>query len=108
MVTVSLAVGLAERIALVTWAGRGWEFLAGLGLVVAAAIGVAATARYDPTMLANLPAVAGVAAALVPFSLIPGIAFYPAITTTACFYLLTGSVGGGLAVRLASGRRATT
>lgn len=100
-----LAARLAKRVALVSWAGRGWEFLAGLGLVVVAAVGVAAVARRDERVRSELLPVAGVAASLLPFGLIPGIAFYPAITTTACFYLLSATAAGLLAVRVASRRK---
>jgi hypothetical protein len=44
-----------------------------------------------------------VAAAVLPFSLIPGIAFYPALPTVVCFYLLCAALAGLLAARLTAG-----
>jgi hypothetical protein len=100
------AVGLAglevDRVATEAWAGRAWEFLAGLGLTLGALAVVVRVLRRDERARGELRALVRVAAGLVPFSLIPGIAFYPAVTTVTCFFLLLAAVGGPHAVRFAA------
>jgi len=89
-----LAGRLGKRVTTVIWSGKAWEFLGGLGLLCVAMVGVVRAARRDAHMRDNLLSLACVTATLLPFSLIPGIAFYPAITTVACFFLLSAMVSG--------------
>jgi hypothetical protein len=77
------------------------ELLAGLVLAFPALAGVVVLARRDPDACVWLRSLSRVVAVVIPFSLIPGIAFYPALTTVACFYLLTGAIVTLLLVRLA-------
>ena len=68
------------------------EFLLGLALVVPAFAGLVVAARRDPEIRVWLRSLTRVVALAIPFSLIPGIAFYPAITTVSCFYFLTATL----------------
>jgi hypothetical protein len=101
----SQACTIAWRLAGAVLSGRAWEFLAGAGLFLAAA--VVAVRRGVPVWSA-LRAPGWVVAWLLPFSLIPALAFYPTLVTAACFYLLAlplaGVVGVGLVRYLVRGR----
>ncbi len=92
---------LARR--LYSGAGKGLvpEYLIGLGLVVGIFFGVIAVARKSPEHQRWLRSLTRIVAFLIPFSLIPGIAFYPAITTVSCFYLLVSAWVWLVAARLA-------
>jgi hypothetical protein len=79
--------------------GRAWEFVAGVALSLAALAGVVRAARRDEQFRAWLRSLSRVVLLVLPFSLIPGIAFYPALTTVACFYLLGATLAGLLVVR---------
>jgi hypothetical protein len=91
-----LGVRLSENAA----TGRAPEFLAGLALVLAALAGVVVAARRDHEFRASLRSLGRVVVCLVPFSLIPGVAFYPATATVSCFYLLSLTGAALLSVRL--------
>jgi len=75
------------------------EFLAAFGLTLVAVTGAGVRLGRDPEARIQLRSLSGILAGLIPFSLIPGIAFYPALTTVACFYLLSGALLGVLLVR---------
>lgn len=78
------------------------ELAIGLCLLLAAFAAVVGLARRDADFRASFRPLALTAAILIPFSLIPGIAFYPAITTVSCFYLLSLTLGGLLAIHVSS------
>lgn len=104
-VEVALLAGrIAKQLVRVSLAGKAREFVGGLVLVLAAAAGTIVVARRDPRFRGELRALCGVTAVFLPFSLIPGIAFYPAIISVACFYVL-GSICGGLAIVLIASHR---
>ena len=76
---------LGVRLGGSAFAGRAPEFLAGLALVLAALAGAVSAARRDPEFRAGLRSLGRVVACVLPFSLIPGVAFYPATATVTCF-----------------------
>jgi hypothetical protein len=93
---------LARRLRANMNAGRAMEFVLGSVLMLPVLVGLVARARRDEEMRLQLRSMTRVAAFLVPFSLIPGIAFYPALTTIACFYLLCWVLTGVIAVLVAA------
>lgn len=78
------------------------ELVFGLCLLLAAFAGVIGVARLDAGFRASFRSHALTVAIVIPFSLIPGIAFYPAITTVSCFYLLSLMLGSLLSINLCS------
>jgi hypothetical protein len=94
-------------------AGRAWELLAGIGVAVCASLMLIRRGRQDAVVRGELRRSALVLLTLVPFALIPGIAFYPALPTTAGFLVaavaLTGvlQLQGALFVRAGSVSGAT-
>ncbi len=64
---------------------RGRNLLIGTGLLAVAMVLVVRVSRRDPILRINLGRTGMVVAGLIPFSLIPGIAFYTALTTVSCF-----------------------
>jgi hypothetical protein len=90
---------------LVRGASRGEvpELLAALCVIAPALAVVVVAARRDPDLRSGLRSLSRVVAVVLPFSLIPGVAFYPALTTVLCFYLLSTALAGLLAARLAGG-----
>jgi hypothetical protein len=81
------------------------EFAIGCGVVIGALVIVVSVAKREPDVGSWLRSLSRIAAVLVPFSLIPGIAFYPALPTIAGFYLLSVTLCGLLALRLAASVR---
>ena len=90
---------IGDRLARGSMRGAMPEFLAGCVLTITALAYLIAQARRDPGVRVWLRSLTRVVAVVIPFSLIPGIAFYPALTTVACFYLLSGTIAGLLLVR---------
>ncbi len=88
------AMSVSARLGAAAWSGAAWHFLIGLALVIAAMR--VAVVHSGGRFHADLAAMVGVVTVLLPFSLIPGIAFYPALTTVACFYLLITALAGVL------------
>jgi hypothetical protein len=82
--------------------GQAAEFLAGLILALAALAVVTAVARRDGEFRAWSRSLMVVVAFVLPFSLIPGVAFYPALPTVACFYVLAGVLLGLVVVSAAA------
>ena len=78
------------------------EFLAGCAVVLGALATVAIAARRDSEINSWLRSLSRVVVVLVPFSLIPAIAFYPALPTVAGFCLLCVALCGLLALRIAA------
>ena len=78
------------------------EFLAGAVLTLIGMGGIVAGASGESDRRDSLRSLSWVVAFLIPFSLIPGIAFYPALPTVACFFLLCSTLAGLLAVRVAA------
>jgi hypothetical protein len=75
------------------------ELLLGLLLIVPG-VGVIVTAsRRDQVIRDEVRSLARLTGILIPFSLIPGLAFYPAITTVACFALLALILGGLITIQ---------
>jgi hypothetical protein len=91
---------IADRLARGMWRGAMPEFLAAIGLTALVLAGAGAAARRDLETASHLRSLTRILAFLIPFSLIPGIAFYPALTTVACFYLLSVALLGVLIVRI--------
>jgi hypothetical protein len=77
-------------------AGRAWELLAGVAVVACVAFGLArvGSARDD------LRSPSLVLFVLLPFALIPAVAFYPAVTTTGGFFVTAVTLAGLVTVRL--------
>jgi len=70
------------------------ELFIGL-IVVSLALGaITVMSRRDPPLRNQMQSLARLMGILIPFSLIPGLAFYPAVTTVACFMLLAVSLAG--------------
>ena len=92
----------ADRIEDRARTGAAHELVFGLCLLLPMFAGVIWLARRDAEFRASSRSLVRVVAILIPFSLIPGIAFYPAITTVSCFYLLSLTLGGLLAICLTS------
>jgi hypothetical protein len=82
-------------------AGRAWEAIAGLGVLLAVSVGLFRAGRGDEALRGEVRALSFVLLALVPFALIPAIAFYPAITTTGAFFVMVLSLGSLVAVQAA-------
>ena len=64
---------------------RGRNLLIGTGLLALAMVIVVLVSRRDPESRMHLGSTGTVVAGIIPFSLIPGIAFYTALTTVSCF-----------------------
>jgi len=93
---------VVRRLGKKTVTGHAPELVVGLGLILVAFTGTVAVARRNDEFRLGLRSLSRVVAIVLPFSLIPGIAFYPALTTVACFYLLSGTMLGLLAVRVST------
>ena len=78
------------------------EFLASVGVLLTSLVIVVVAARRELEVRHWLRSLTRVVAALLPFSLIPGIAFYPALTTVTCFGLLSATIVGLLLIRSAA------
>jgi hypothetical protein len=76
------------------------EFLTASILVLAAVAIVAVRAKRDRDLRLWLRSLSRLLVVVMPFSLVPGIAFYPALTTVACFYLLGVTLVGLLLARI--------
>jgi len=85
---------IASRLARGLVRGRMPELFIGL-IVVSLALGaITVMSRRDPPLRNQMQSLARLMGILIPFSLIPGLAFYPAVTTVACFMLLAVSLAG--------------
>ena len=82
-------------------AGRAWELLAGLGVVACVGFGLIRAGRRCELVRADVRAASLVVLALLPFALIPAVAFYPAITTTGGFFVGLAALAGLVAVQTA-------
>jgi hypothetical protein len=91
---------LASRLWTGTINGRTLELVVGLLLMAPAFASTIVVARRDPELRVRLRSLSRVVAFLIPFSLIPGIAFYPALTTVACFFLLSATLLNLMALRI--------
>ena len=76
------------RLAMGTVRGTMPEFLTASALVLTLLAVVVVGARRDQDLRLRLRSLTRVLVVVIPFSLVPGIAFYPAITTVTCLYLL--------------------
>jgi hypothetical protein len=92
IVGARLATGLAR--------GTMPEFLTASVLVIAALGIVVVGVQRDPDLRLWLRSLTRVVVVVIPFSLVPGIAFYPALTTVACFYLLGVTLVGLVLARI--------
>lgn len=81
--------------------GRAWELSLGFAAVVAACGGLWLIGRRGAAAPPDARRSLLVVAWLLPFGLIPAVAFYPAITTTGGFFVAAWAAAGLLAVRLA-------
>jgi hypothetical protein len=88
------------RLARGLWHGAMPEFLAAIGLILVVLVGAGRAVKRDPDAAIQLRSLTRVLAFLIPFSLIPGVAFYPALATVACLYLLSTAFLGVLIVRV--------
>lgn len=68
-------------------AGRAWESLVGIGIVLVVSGGLMRAGQHDGAVSGELRRTWLVLLTLVPFALIPGIAFYPALPTTGGFFV---------------------
>ncbi len=72
-------------------AGEANELFFGVPLLLLAMGILARLGRSEPTWHADARMLSHLLLVAMGFSLIPAIAFYPAITTLSCFYLLLGT-----------------
>jgi hypothetical protein len=82
-------------------AGGAWELLAGLGVVACAGIGLTRAGRRNASVRTDMRAMSLLVLALLPFALIPAVAFYPAITTTGGFFVAAVVIAGLVAIQIA-------
>jgi hypothetical protein len=81
-------------------AGRAWELLAAFGVLVCVCFGLFRAGMRDDAMRSDVNALCLVMLALFVFALIPAVAFYPAITTTAGFFVGAVAFGWLMAVQV--------
>jgi hypothetical protein len=102
---------LADHLVMEAISGKAFEFLSGVAAALLALLGVRKDIRGraggETEFRGELASLAGLIVLLMPFSLIPGIAFYPTFTTVACFFLLMASLAGVAALWLATRTRPT-
>jgi hypothetical protein len=82
-------------------AGGAWELLAGAALVACVVVGLVRAGRTSASIRADVRAMSLLALALLPFALIPAVAFYPAITTTGGFFVAAVVIAGLVAIQIA-------
>lgn len=91
---------MLRLVALEVIAGRAWEVLVAIVVVLGVICGLVRVTQRDQPLRDSLRQVSLVLLTIIPFSLIPGIAFYPALTTTAGFFVAAAALVLFVVVRI--------
>jgi hypothetical protein len=81
-------------------AGRAWELLASVVVFACALFGLVRAGRRSASVREDVRAPSLLVLALLPFALIPAVAFYPAVTTTGGFFVAGVALAGLAAVQV--------
>ena len=90
-----------QSVAVVRVAGRAWELIVGLAVVASVGFGLVRAGRRNEHVRADVRRASLLVLGLLPFALIPAVAFYPAVTTTAGFFVAGVALAGLIAVQVA-------